>query len=78
MMDIWDMASKVTYILAQAVNYSSREEKQLGQADLTTQIARANTLLNMLDEWRSSISIHFNPLPVGKSPATRHDAVDIG
>lgn len=63
-MDIWDMASRIVYILAQSVNYSSDEEKQVGESDLTGRILRANTLLNMLDEWRSSISIHFHPLPV--------------
>jgi hypothetical protein len=63
MMDIWDMASRVVYILAQSVNYSSDEEKQIGEADLSGRILRANTLLNMLDEWRRSISIQFEPLP---------------
>jgi len=70
MMDVWDMASKVVYILAQSVNYASEEEKQLGESDLTNRILRANTLLNMLDEWRSSISVHFEPLPV-EGPSNR-------
>ncbi|KAF2209291.1 hypothetical protein CERZMDRAFT_47195 [Cercospora zeae-maydis SCOH1-5] len=69
-MDIWDMASRVVYILAQAVNYSSQEEKQLGEADLSNRISRANSLLNMLDEWRNSVSINFNPLPV-EGPSNR-------
>ncbi|KXS96792.1 hypothetical protein AC578_5338, partial [Pseudocercospora eumusae] len=69
-MDIWDMASRIVYILAQAVNYSSQEEKQLGESDLTNRILRANTLLNMLDEWRNGVSIHFNPLPV-EGPSNR-------
>jgi hypothetical protein len=69
-MDVWDMASKVVYILAQSVNYASDEEKQLGESDLTNRILRANTLLNMLNEWRNSISIHFNPLPV-EGPSNR-------
>lgn len=60
-MNIWDMASRIVYILAQAVNYSSDEEKQ---AEISTRMIRANTLLNMLEEWRSSISIHFQRLPV--------------
>lgn len=62
-MDVWDIASRVVYILAQSVNYSSDEEKQIGEADLAGRILRANTLLNMLDEWRNSISVHFEPLP---------------
>lgn len=64
------MASKIVYILAQSVNYSSNEEKQLGDRDLTNRIARANTLLNMLSEWRSRISVQFNPLPV-EGPSNR-------
>ncbi|RMY76530.1 hypothetical protein D0863_01857 [Hortaea werneckii] len=63
-MDIWDLASKVVYILAQSVNYASDEEKQGGERDLSGRIIRANTLLNMLDEWRKNITIHFEPLPV--------------
>ena len=69
-MDIWDMASRIVYILAQSVNYGSNEEKQLGEADLASRILRANTLLNMLEEWKSSISIHFQPLPV-EGPSNR-------
>jgi len=64
LMDIWDMASRVVYLLVQSVNYSSEEEKQIGESDLVSRILRANTLLGMLDEWRSSISIHFETLPV--------------
>lgn len=69
-MSMWDMASKVIYILAQAVNYASVEEKQAGERDLPTRILRANTLLNMLDEWRNNISVHFDPLPV-EGPSNR-------
>ncbi|EMD01012.1 hypothetical protein BAUCODRAFT_60938 [Baudoinia panamericana UAMH 10762] len=70
LMDMWDMASRVVYILAQSVNYSSEEEKQQGEGDLEGRILRANTLLNMLEEWRSSISVHFEALPV-EGPSNR-------
>lgn len=70
LMDTWDMASRIVYILAQSVNYSSEEEKQIGESDLANRILRANALLNMLDEWRNSISIHFEPLPV-EGPSNR-------
>jgi hypothetical protein len=63
-MDMWDMASRVVYILAQAVNYSSKEETKAGEADLPSRILRATTLLGLLDEWRRNISIHFSPLPI--------------
>lgn len=63
-MNVWDMASRIVYILAQSVNYSSDEEKQLGESDLNARILRANALLNMLDEWKNNISTHFEALPV--------------
>lgn len=63
-MDLWDKASRIVYILAQAVNYSSDEEKRSGETDLPSRILRASTLLELLDEWRRNTSIHFNPLPV--------------
>ncbi|KAK3647493.1 hypothetical protein LTR56_007987 [Elasticomyces elasticus] len=63
-MDPWDLASKVVYILAQSVNYSSEEEKQQGERDLAGRILRANTLLDLLAEWRDNISVHFQPLPM--------------
>lgn len=86
-MDMYDMASRVVYILAQAVNYSSEEEKQVrglldthdsrrtdtskgGEADLPNRIVKANNLLNMLEEWRSSLTVHFEPLPV-EGPSNR-------
>ncbi|CAK4031200.1 Zn(II)2Cys6 transcription factor like [Lecanosticta acicola] len=69
-MDMYDMASRVVYILAQAVNYSSDEEKQGGEADLPSRILKANNLLNMLEEWRGSLSVHFEPLPV-EGPSNR-------
>lgn len=70
LMDVWDMASRAVYILTQSVNYSSDDEKQLGESDLTSRILRANTLLNMLEEWQSGISVHFKSLPV-EGPANR-------
>ncbi|KAK3076011.1 hypothetical protein LTR53_000188 [Teratosphaeriaceae sp. CCFEE 6253] len=70
-MDPWDLASKVVYILAQCVNYSSDEEKQQGEHDLGARILRANTLLDALSEWKSSLGVHFEPLPVEGPPSDR-------
>lgn len=63
-MDLWDMASRIVYILAQAVNYSSDEERKSGETDLPSRIHRATTLLGLLDEWRRNVTIHFNSLPI--------------
>ena len=65
-MDMWDMAARTTYILAQAVNYSSDEEKQQVEANLNGRVARAKELHEMLDEWRRSVSVHFKPLPMDR------------
>jgi hypothetical protein len=67
-MDIWDMASRVVYILAQAVNYSSDEEKQQIKTNWDGRTRRAEVLLEMLKEWRETISVHFKPLPIEETP----------
>lgn len=69
-MDVLDKASRVIYLLAQAVNYTSQEEKQAGQQDLANRIVRANVLLDWLHEWKSNTSIHFEPLP-SETPTDR-------
>jgi hypothetical protein len=63
-MEQYDIASRVVYLLVQAVNYSSAEECKLGEANLRPRIERADTLLAALEEWRANLSVHFNPLPV--------------
>ncbi|OCL05624.1 hypothetical protein AOQ84DRAFT_366488 [Glonium stellatum] len=63
-MDQYDIASRVVYLLVQAVNYSSLEESKIGENDLATRIDRADTLFSMLEEWRQNLSVHFNPLPL--------------
>ncbi len=59
----WGLANRVVYILGQAVNYVSDEEKLQGEADLTGRVTRAKQLLEMLDEWKQNTSVHFQPLP---------------
>ena len=53
--------------MAQCVNYSSEEEQLAGETDLAGRIQRAGTLLNMLKEWKNSLSAQFEPLPVESS-----------
>ncbi|KAK5168267.1 uncharacterized protein LTR77_006836 [Saxophila tyrrhenica] len=66
-MNIWDVASRVVYILAQVVNYSSDEEKLQGEDDTAGRVDKAKTLVDMLDEWRENTSVHFQPLPAQSS-----------
>ncbi|KAF4543861.1 hypothetical protein BFW01_g10569 [Lasiodiplodia theobromae] len=64
LMDQYDMASRVVYLLAQAVNYASEEETKMGEVNLQLRIDRADMLFNMLEEWRMNLTVHFNPLPL--------------
>ena len=63
-MTMWDIASRAVYLLAQAVNYSSDEEKAAGEADIDARRARARAILGLLDEWWLKKSVHFEPLTV--------------
>ncbi|KAL1646019.1 hypothetical protein SLS58_003439 [Diplodia intermedia] len=67
LMDQYDIASRAVYLLAQAVNYASEEETKMGEVNLQLRIDRADTLLNMLEEWRMNLTVHFNPLPLNSA-----------
>lgn len=69
-MDVMDKASRVIYLLAQAVNYSSQEEKQAGQQDLSSRITQADVLLSLLQDWKIHNTVHFEPLPARGSAST--------
>ena len=59
----WDIASRIIYILAQCVNFASDEEKRDGERDVIGRATRAGELAQMLEEWRLSKGISFEPLP---------------
>lgn len=55
-----ELASRAIFLLAQCVNYASREEietRRVGRVD------RGNELLGMLDDWRRHLSPEFSALP---------------
>ncbi|EKG16978.1 hypothetical protein MPH_05804 [Macrophomina phaseolina MS6] len=64
LMDQYDIASRAVFLLSQAVNYASEEETKMGEVNLQLRIERADTLFNMLEEWRLNLTMHFNPLPM--------------
>ena len=68
-MDQYDLASKSVYLLAQAVNYSSEQERKEGENDFQGRVERALQLFGMLDEWRRHLSVHFKPLLLEKQVA---------
>ncbi|PYH65899.1 Zn(II)2Cys6 transcription factor [Aspergillus vadensis CBS 113365] len=56
-----ELASFVSYILGQCVNYASREES--ASKDIQSRLERGNELLYMLQEWQDYLPPEFNPLP---------------
>ncbi|KAF2762761.1 hypothetical protein EJ05DRAFT_432991 [Pseudovirgaria hyperparasitica] len=67
MMNQYEIANRVVYLAAQAVNYASEEERKAGEANVQQRMDNADTLLNMLDDWKRHLSIHFQELPIPKS-----------
>lgn len=64
LMDQYDIATRAVFLLAQAVNYASEEETKMGEVNLQLRIERADTIFNMLEDWRMNLTMHFNPLPM--------------
>ncbi|XHG07561.1 hypothetical protein AWENTII_010700 [Aspergillus wentii] len=56
----YEVASRAVWIMAQVVNYCSREQ---GKCDLPWRIERAAQLRGLLDEWRRHLTVEFEPLP---------------
>lgn len=56
-----ELTSRMIYLLAQCVNYASREE--LETTDLQQRLEQGNTLLYKLQEWYDYLPRGFNPLP---------------
>ncbi|KAF2722742.1 hypothetical protein K431DRAFT_265765 [Polychaeton citri CBS 116435] len=59
----WELAGSATHLLAQAIDFCSDEERQQGENDLNERMNSAKTLLSILDDWRQSLTVHFDPLP---------------
>jgi len=62
-MEPYEIARRSTYLLAQAVNFSSKEEVRQWEYDTMQGQERAACLLRMLDEWRAALTVEFRPLP---------------
>jgi hypothetical protein len=60
----WELASRSVYLMAQVVNYCSREELDNYAGDIGARIDKAARIENMLDEWYGSLTVEFTPLPL--------------
>ncbi|KAJ5650989.1 fungal-specific transcription factor domain-containing protein [Penicillium longicatenatum] len=57
-----ELATRATYLLAQCVNYVSKEEEKA--SDLERRLERGSELLYMLQEWHDHLPPEYSPLPV--------------
>lgn len=62
MLSASELTCRAHYLLAQCVNYASREESE--SADIQQRLERGNELLFMLQEWHDYLPREFSPLPV--------------
>ncbi|PQE16781.1 catalytic activity protein [Rutstroemia sp. NJR-2017a BBW] len=60
----WELASRSVYLMAQVVNYCSREELDNYAGDIGARIDKAARIENMLDDWYGSLTVEFTPLPL--------------
>jgi hypothetical protein len=57
-----ELATRATYLLAQCVNYASKEETET--STMAQRLERGNELLYMLQEWHDALPLDFDPLPI--------------
>ncbi|EKG13412.1 hypothetical protein MPH_09438 [Macrophomina phaseolina MS6] len=65
-----ELACRSVFVFSKAVNFCSKEEVEADKDNVQRRIAKAKSLLGMLDEWQSLLTINFSPLPIGNSPET--------
>lgn len=57
-----ELASRSLWILAQVVNFCASDSIE-AEADLSKRLASAKALREMMEEWKSYLTIEFSPLP---------------
>ncbi|KAL1619953.1 hypothetical protein SLS56_009872 [Neofusicoccum ribis] len=62
-----ELACRAIFTFSKAVNFCSMEEVEADKDDVAGRIAKSESLINMLDEWQSLLTIRFSPLPVDTS-----------
>lgn len=72
-MDVYEIAARIVWIFAKAVDYCSDEEVAAGEDKVRMRIERADVLLAMLDEWKENLPVEFTPMP-GITKATTSDS----
>lgn len=61
-MTSYEVAARILWIFAKAVDYCSEEAIEDGEANLQLRIDKAESIFKMLDEWQHNLSVEFSPL----------------
>lgn len=66
----YELSCRSVYLFARAVDYCSTQETRDGMSQLQKRIDRAETVLEMLDDWYRSLTPEFMPLPMDCEDST--------
>ncbi|KAK9455946.1 fungal-specific transcription factor domain-containing protein [Dipodascopsis uninucleata] len=58
------LANRIIFLFAQAVNYSSKAETATVEFNLQRRLDKADALISMLSEWRAALGRDYEPLTV--------------
>lgn len=74
-MDPYEMAAKIVWIFAKAVDYCSEEEIAGGEDKVRMRLEKADAIFDMLSAWERNMPVEFTPMP-GTSKAGPSDCFD--
>lgn len=63
-MNPYELAARSVFLMAQVINYCSKEEMEASSGDLSGRIQEANRLISMLEDWHQYLTTEFRPLPL--------------
>ena len=66
-MSPYELAARVIWIFAKAVDYCSDEEVARGESHQQVRVERADAIYDMLHDWKNSLPYEFEPLPSMKN-----------
>ncbi|OTB05353.1 hypothetical protein M426DRAFT_319896 [Hypoxylon sp. CI-4A] len=66
-LDPHELAARSVYYFAQAVAFSSEEERGAFKNDLEARLHSGDAILETLESWRAHLTVEFTPLPLSSS-----------
>lgn len=69
-----ELASRAVYNLAQVVGFCAEDNTTEKSGNADARASDADSLLSRLEEWRSYLTVEFNPIPVARTSGTEKEA----